>query len=127
MSDAVEQRMLEMLGHPAQSPYGNPIPALAEPGEERSGELPGGVVPLTKVPAEAETVVVRRIGEWLQSDTALLSRLRAAGLRLDAPVAIARVDGGVRIGTGPAAAQIGRAAAVHIFVSGPWGVPASAA
>jgi DtxR family transcriptional regulator, Mn-dependent transcriptional regulator len=127
MSDAVERRLLEVLGHPAQSPYGNPIPGLAELGEERSVELPGGVVPLTEVPAEASTVVVRRIGESLQSDTALLTRLRDAGLRPDAPVAIARVDGGVRIGTGPAAAEIGHAAAAHIFVAGPGDVAAVAA
>ena len=124
MSDTVERRLLEVLGHPAQSPYGNPIPGL---GEERSVELPGGVVPLTEVPAEASTVVVRRIGESLQSDTALLTRLRDAGLRPDAPVEIARVDGGVHIGTGPAAADIGHAAAVHIFVADPGDVAAAAA
>ena len=32
MSELVERRLLELLGHPTESPYGNPIPALAELG-----------------------------------------------------------------------------------------------
>ena len=119
MSDTVERRVLDVLGHPTQSPYGNPIPGLAELGGEESRELPGAVVPLTEVPAETVKVVVRRIGEPLQSDTVLLSRLRDAGLRPNALVTIAHVDGGVRIGTGPAAVEIGRSAASHIFVAAP--------
>ena len=30
MSDAVERRILDLLDHPSVSPYGNPIPGLAE-------------------------------------------------------------------------------------------------
>src|SRR5438874_7846579 len=33
MSEAVERRLLDVLGHPHESPYGNPIPGLAELGE----------------------------------------------------------------------------------------------
>src|SRR5580698_10017582 len=33
MSETVERRLLEILGHPTESPYGNPIPGLAELGE----------------------------------------------------------------------------------------------
>src|SRR5215831_13650302 len=33
MSEAVERRVLEMLRHPTESPYGNPIPGLEELGE----------------------------------------------------------------------------------------------
>ncbi len=116
MSDMVERRVLDVLGHPTQSPYGNPIPGLAELGDEGNGELSGGVVPLTEIPAETGSVVVRRIGESLQSDTALLTRLRDAGLRPNATVAIARADAGVRIGNGPTSVEIGDAAAAHIFV-----------
>ncbi len=32
MSEAVERRLLELLGQPTVSPYGNPIPGLAELG-----------------------------------------------------------------------------------------------
>src|SRR4051812_18595952 len=37
MSEAVERRLLELLGHPTESPYGNPIPGLDELGEEPVG------------------------------------------------------------------------------------------
>ena len=33
MSETVERRLLEVLGHPTVSPYGNPIPGLDELGE----------------------------------------------------------------------------------------------
>ena len=33
MSETVERRLLELLDHPTESPYGNPIPGLAELGE----------------------------------------------------------------------------------------------
>ena len=34
MSEAVERRVLELLRHPTESPYGNPIPGLEELGEK---------------------------------------------------------------------------------------------
>ena len=33
ISEAVERRLLDVLGHPHESPYGNPIPGLAELGD----------------------------------------------------------------------------------------------
>ena len=33
MSETVERRLIELLDHPTQSPYGNPIPGLDELGE----------------------------------------------------------------------------------------------
>ena len=36
MSESVERRLLELLGHPTVSPYGNPIPGLAELGDAPS-------------------------------------------------------------------------------------------
>ena len=38
MSEAVERRLLELLDHPTESPYGNPIPGLGELGEAKVGE-----------------------------------------------------------------------------------------
>ena len=40
MSETVERRLLELLDHPTESPYGNPIPGLSELGES---ELRRGV------------------------------------------------------------------------------------
>ncbi len=38
MSERVERKLLEILDHPTQSPYGNPIPGLDELGESDGGE-----------------------------------------------------------------------------------------
>ncbi|WP_306300642.1 iron dependent repressor, metal binding and dimerization domain protein, partial [Streptomyces sp. NRRL B-24572] len=38
MSEAVERRVLELLRHPTESPYGNPIPGLEELGEKAETE-----------------------------------------------------------------------------------------
>jgi DtxR family Mn-dependent transcriptional regulator len=37
MSEAVERRVVELLRHPTESPYGNPIPGLEELGEQPRG------------------------------------------------------------------------------------------
>jgi DtxR family transcriptional regulator, Mn-dependent transcriptional regulator len=112
MSEKVERRLLELLGHPTQSPYGNPIPGLAELGELTDvAPGPGAVagrelVALADVagtPGTAGRVVVRRFGEPIQSDTALLTRLRRVGVRPDAEVPVSWVNGRVRIGPGAGA------------------------
>ena len=38
MSETVERRLVELLDHPTESPYGNPIPGLDELGGVRLGE-----------------------------------------------------------------------------------------
>jgi DtxR family Mn-dependent transcriptional regulator len=120
MSEEVERRLLDVLGHPTHSPYGNPIPGLGELGESSSGERAGpSLVPLTSVPSSAGEVVVRRIGEPLQSDQDLLSRLARAGVSPNHPVPFARVDGEVRIGAGEGAATLDDGVAAHVFVSAP--------
>jgi DtxR family Mn-dependent transcriptional regulator len=120
MSEIVERRLLEILGHPTESPYGNPIPGLGELGETRDGDdFLGGLVALTDVPADAKSVVVRRIGEPIQSDTKLLTRLRRAGLRPNTAVDIDRVDGQVQIGHGNRAVALDKSIAAHVFVSKP--------
>ncbi len=125
MSDAVERRMLDILGHPTQSPYGNPIPGLTELGEDPGKEEPCGprdgyrtdMIPLAEVPQETRSVIPRRIGEPIQSDTALLGRLCRAGFRLNAAVPVSRVSGKVRIGTGRQAAELEHAAAALVFLT----------
>jgi DtxR family transcriptional regulator, Mn-dependent transcriptional regulator len=118
ISETVERRLLEVLGHPSESPYGNPIPGLAELGEGPAASTAvAGTMALAAIPTEVTSVVVRRIGEPLQSDTGLLMRLRRAGVRPNTPVAIERIDGGVRIGSGAAATDLDPEIAAHLFVS----------
>jgi DtxR family Mn-dependent transcriptional regulator len=87
MSEAVERKLLRLLNFPTVSPYGNPIPGLAqlehpaesgtpgyprfEPGERRLDEFArhgGG------------TVEVCRIGEHVQADLGLMAELKDAGV-----------------------------------------------
>lgn len=84
MSEAVERRVLELLRHPTESPYGNPIPGLEELGEKDGADpfLDEGMVSLSELdpgPGGA-SVVVRRIGEAKpQTDAQLMYTLRRAG------------------------------------------------
>jgi len=120
MSEAVERRLLQVLGHPTESPYGNPIPGLAELGDAAGDvEFREGLVALNAVDGATESVIVRRIGEPIQSDTELMSRLRRAGLRPNTPVPITRVGGRVVIGTGSDATELDDLVASHVFVADP--------
>ena len=56
MSETVERRLLELLDHPTESPYGNPIPGLDELGEsEPREEFMAGVEPLAKAATGEES------------------------------------------------------------------------
>jgi len=119
MSEAVERRLLELLDHPTESPYGNPIPGLHELGEAADGEqFMDGVEPLSEVATSAEPirVLIRRIGDPIQNDESLMSALRRVGALPDKVVTVAAAAGGVLIGSGGEAAEIDHESASHLFV-----------
>jgi DtxR family Mn-dependent transcriptional regulator len=125
MSDRVERRLAQLLDHPHYSPYGNPIPGLSELGEVPTGEdFLAGVVPLPDVVQDARTsgqdvtVVVKRLGEPLQTDVELLARLAAAGILPDRDV-VASWDGDRLTARGAAAddaLELPDDVARHVFV-----------
>ncbi|MCU1535374.1 MAG: metal-dependent transcriptional regulator [Glaciihabitans sp.] len=83
MSEQVERRVLEMLGHPTESPYGNPIPGLAELGQAPAARFMDGVVSIVDVAARSDApalVTIRRLGEPVQFEPDLLQQLLAAGV-----------------------------------------------
>src|SRR4051812_16426194 len=49
MSEQVERRLLSLLGHPTESPYGNPIPGLEELGQTSAESFMDGVEALSQV------------------------------------------------------------------------------
>jgi DtxR family Mn-dependent transcriptional regulator len=125
MSDAVEQRLIALLGHPTESPYGNPIPGLEELGESGATEafLGEGLISLREVvggfpagPSETGTFIVRRIGEPLQTDEQLMTWLRRAGVRPGAVVQVSRTGEGISVGSGGEATEIDLELAGHVFV-----------
>src|SRR5687767_3668153 len=118
MSETVERRLLELLDHPTESPYGNPIPGLDELGEAEPGEeFMAGVRALSEVAVEQEgRVLIRRISEEMQKDEVLMGALRRVGAVPDKTVTIARTAEGVLVGSGGETAEIIDEAAEHIFV-----------
>jgi DtxR family Mn-dependent transcriptional regulator len=119
MSETVERKLLEVLGHPTTSPYGNPIPGLAELGET-GGASPSlsGLVTLDQVPArDGATVVVRRLAEPLQTDTVLMSRLRRAGVQPGEVITVAASAEGLLVGCAGETTEITAAVASHVFVT----------
>lgn len=118
MSETVERRLLELLDHPTESPYGNPIPGLDELGESAVGEeFMEGVEPLSAVASDTDARVhVRRISEEMQKDEQLMSALRRAGALPDKTVTVVATDEGILIGSGGETAEVFADAADHIFV-----------
>ncbi|MEU0399028.1 metal-dependent transcriptional regulator [Streptomyces sp. NPDC006197] len=120
MSEAVERRVLELLRHPTESPYGNPIPGLEELGEKAEAEafLDDSMVSLADLDAsEGKTVVVRRIGEPIQTDAQLMYTLRRAGVQPGSVVSVSESPGGVLVGSSGEAAELGADIAAHVFVA----------
>jgi len=120
MSEAVERKLLALLGNPSVSPFGNPIPGL----EELRGESPApagatsvvlGSLSLLSGTATAEgrTVVIRRISEQLQEEGELLRQLAEIGVRPGATMTARLVGGAVTLD----GAELPAGVAQHLFVS----------
>jgi DtxR family Mn-dependent transcriptional regulator len=121
MSETVERRLVELLHHPTESPYGNPIPGLGElgePGERRDGGAPERAVESLDAVAHAggTRVLVRRIGEEMQKDEQVMAALRRVGALPDKVVTVAAGAEGVLIGSGGETAEIDHDLASHLFV-----------
>ncbi|GAA3525549.1 metal-dependent transcriptional regulator [Nocardioides daeguensis] len=118
MSETVERRLIELLGHPTESPYGNPIPGLGELGQAAVGEtFMADVEPLSKAAGpESARAVVRRISEEMQKDDSLMSAMRRVGALPDKTITIQATSDGVLVGAGGETAEIFPEAADHIFV-----------
>jgi DtxR family transcriptional regulator, Mn-dependent transcriptional regulator len=83
MSEQVERRLIEILGQPRESPYGNPIPGLEELGLPPADPFMSGVVRVIDALAAGDGPihsVVRRLGEPVQFDPELLGQLKQAGV-----------------------------------------------
>jgi len=120
MSETVERRLVDLLDHPTESPYGNPIPGLDELGESSpAGDGVGGSMELLADLATAEqaAVRVRRISEELQKDEPLMGTLRRIGVLPDKVVGVTATSAGVLVGSGGETAELDLEAAAHIFVS----------
>jgi DtxR family Mn-dependent transcriptional regulator len=113
MSEAVERKLLTLLGNPTVSPFGNPIPGLDALGGETSAVLDALVLLSTSATAEGRRVTIRRISEQLQEDATLLRRLADQGVRPGATMVARSANGTVTldgVALPPGVAQ-------HLFVA----------
>jgi DtxR family Mn-dependent transcriptional regulator len=118
MSESVERRILELLKHPTHSPFGNPIPGLAELGDPGAPD-DGSLVGLESVAGvEPRRVTVRRIGEPIQDNHELMTTMSRAGVLPGQVVKVTLSEGGVLVGSGMEYAELDTATASHVFVTG---------
>jgi DtxR family Mn-dependent transcriptional regulator len=122
MSERVEQRLFELLGHPEKSPYGNPIPGLEALGAAPNAEVPDGALTLQQAMSDygpSSTVVIQRLSERIQVEPELLTQLDEGGLRPGAAISIARVGDyiSVRVPGISGALELPPEVAAHVFVS----------
>jgi DtxR family transcriptional regulator, Mn-dependent transcriptional regulator len=122
MSEQVEQKLIDMLGNPTESPYGNPIPSLDDVDKSPAVAFLEGVQNIVDFararsgPAEA---TVRRLSEPVQFDPELLLRLKIAGILPGAAATVEAAGAYVRVrGNGAEEAlELPVEVAVHIFVA----------
>ena len=110
ISDAVEQRLIELLDHPSTCPHGNPIPGMADGTEQQ-------LQTMSAAAGAGGTVTVRRISEKLQSDVNAMRFLRTHGLQPGATVTLRAGAGGVIAEVAGASVEVPDATAVHLFVT----------
>ncbi|MFT6563828.1 MAG: DtxR family Mn-dependent transcriptional regulator [Actinomycetes bacterium] len=120
MSETVERRILEILGHPTTSPFGNPIPGLVELGDADGPRNPRKLTNLAALfaaggPAELRTTI-RRIGEPLQTDTELMTKLRRSGVWPGEKVKASKSPGGILVGSAGEYAEVDEGTAALLFV-----------
>jgi len=122
MSERVEKRLFELLDHPTESPYGNPIPGLEALGGSPSRSFSDGVVNLLEAMsgyAAGSTVAVSRLAEPIQVEPELLVQLDEGGIRPGARISLERVGEyiSVRVAGIEGALELPPEVAAHVFVT----------
>src|SRR5205085_6443561 len=115
------RRLVDLLGNPTESPYGNPIPSLDDLGVSPSLRFLDGVVNLlarVRTTPGPSAVIVRRLGEPVQFDPELLGQLKQAGIVPGARARVWEVSRAVHIEPdgSPEALELPNETASHVFV-----------
>jgi len=110
ISDEVEARLVEVLGHPTTCPHGNPIPG--------SGAVPRDVVVLATT-HKGDHVRLERVTEQMEIDQDSLSYLSDHGFipGTEATVASRAPDGTLTLDLGARTIVLGPALAGQLFVT----------
>ena len=113
ISDAVEQRLIELLDHPTTCPHGNPIPGA--PGD--SPQTPADLQTMSDAARAGGRATLCRISEQLQGDVNAMRFLRTNGLQPGVVAALRVGDGAVVADVDGAAVSVPGRTADHIYVS----------
>jgi DtxR family Mn-dependent transcriptional regulator len=130
ISESVERRVVELLDYPVRCPHGNLIPGLAELGlpdeaqdKVRAAMNEAGEAMPKVASADRAQVVIRRIGEQIQSDLDLMLKLKRVGIQPGREVILMAAHDGVCVTGGDSTdaiyTELPGSIAAHIFVSGP--------
>ena len=132
ISESVERRLLELLDYPVRCPHGNLIPGLTELGlppeaarrvHEATSEATGETGEAMTKAASRDTVrvVIRRIGEQIQSDLDLMLKLKRVGIQPGREVILMAGDDGVCVTADDSMdaiwTELPAPIASHVFVS----------
>jgi DtxR family Mn-dependent transcriptional regulator len=117
MSEAVEQKVYELLGRPTRSPYGNPIPGLDEFGPVPTTDEAEAPERNLAFPGLTGKVTVSRICESVQTDAEVLRQLHTAGVDPGAKVVVAQERDTVLIERDGDQVRLPREIASRVFVA----------
>src|SRR6195952_895768 len=122
MSEQVERRLLEMLDHPTESPYGNPIPGLDELGDSPAGRFMDGVISIVDVAAQnpsGKSGTIRRLAEPVQFEPEFLQQLHDSGAQPGQTATVSQAGSyvSVKVEGYDDAIELSSDVAAHIYLS----------
>ena len=123
MSDRVERRLIEMLGGPQRSPYGNPIPGLAELGATPATPNPAEVSVFDTLGKNVTYLTLVRIGENPQALGGFLELAHEIGLVPGTKLTISGDEDRITLSTERGSLSIPADAARHVFVASEFVLP----
>ncbi|MGV0362852.1 iron dependent repressor, metal binding and dimerization domain protein [Corynebacterium minutissimum] len=98
MSEEVEKRVVAVLEDSSRSPFGNPIPGLAQLGASPT-ELELGTRAIDLPKGEDTEAIIVQINEVLQADNSTFRDLYASGLQVGSPVTVVNNNGSITLST----------------------------
>lgn len=111
ISDAVERRLVELLGSPTTCPHGNPIPGMPTAAPEEH------LVSMARAARTGGMATIRRISEQLQVDVDAMRYLREHGIRPGTTAALRLDAGHVVVDVDGTSVKIDDDAAAHVYVA----------
>jgi DtxR family Mn-dependent transcriptional regulator len=110
ISDAVERRLIDLLGAPATCPHGNPIPGLG--GDEYEQHL----VTMAEAAKVGCRATVARISERLQGNVDAMRFLHDHGLKPGVTTDLRITDGDITAALPDESVRVDKATARQIYV-----------